>query len=322
MIGRRKIGGLVAAALLFLSVGRPAAAETLTMGLLGTYSATTWPVLVAIKKGFFATQKIEPDIIFAPSAPSLTQQLIAGSIDVIGASGVAEPLLAVEQKAPVAILRVMGAVPNLELVAKPQFTSIEQLKGHRISVAQLSGITRVLFEAMTVPHGLTVKDFDIIEADSSGQRLAALQAGAVDATILAPPLNFIAEEHGFKELARLIDYAPNMPQTCMVISTRWAKAHLNLVQGLVIAVDQATDWLYDPKNRDEAIKIIDAATKESPELTSKSLDFLIKIGYFAKTDTISRSAFDLYITKLRELKFLKTDLKIDQAVYPTVKLVN
>lgn len=313
---------LLLAVLLAAAVLGQASAASVTMGLLGSYSATTWPILIAQKKGFFATQSITPDIVFAPSAPSLTQQLIGGSLDVIGASGVAEPLLAAERKAPVAILRLIGAVPNLELIAKPQFTSIEQLKGHMISVAQLSGITRIMFEAITVPHGLTVKDFEITEADSSGQRLAALESGAVDATLLAPPLNFIAKQQGFRQLAELRDYAPNLPQTCMVVNTTWARAHPDLVAGLVTAVDKATAWLYDPSNRDEAVKLIVATTKEKPELIASSLDYLIRIGYFAKTDTISRNALDDYIKKLHALRFLKTDLKVEQAVYPTVQLVN
>jgi NitT/TauT family transport system substrate-binding protein len=318
----RTLIGWTLAAIVSLTSLQAASAETVTIGLLGSYSATTWPFLIADKKGYFAEQKIEPDVVFGPSAPSLTQQLIARSLDVIGASGVAEPLLASERKAPVAILRIVGAVPNLELITKPDIASIEQLKGRRISVAQLSGVTRILFEAMTVPHGLKVEDFDITQADSSGQRLAALESGAVDATILVPPLNFIAENRGFKRLAALNDYAPDMPQTCMVVNTSWAKAHPAAVQGLVAAINKATDWLYEPANHDEAVKIIVAATKQDAALTSRSLDLLNKIGYYAKTDTISRKSFERYIPKLRELKYLLTDLKIDQAIYPTVKLVD
>jgi ABC-type nitrate/sulfonate/bicarbonate transport system substrate-binding protein len=311
------VAGFVAAG----SVGS-AAAETVTIGLLGSYSATTWPVLIASKKGFFAEQKIEPDVVFAPSAPSLTQQLITGSIHIIGASGCAEPLLAAEQKAPVAILRIVGAKPNMELVTKADIKSIADLKGRKISVAQLSGITGILFEAMIAPQGLTVKDFEIFQANSSGQRLAALKSGAVDATILVPPQNFIAEQQGFKRLAKLITYAPDVPQTCMIVNSDWAKAHPNLVKGMVTAVNKATDWLYDAKNRDEAVKTIVATAKGDPKLIEKSLDFLVEIGYFAKTDAVSRKAFANYMSKLRASNYLKSDLKLEQAVYPTVKLVD
>jgi NitT/TauT family transport system substrate-binding protein len=312
---------IVAVCVIVAALG-PASAATVAVGLLGSYSATTWPILVAQKKGFFSEQSITPDIIFAPSAPSLTQQLIGGSLDVIGASGVAEPLLAADRKAPVAILRVVGATPNLDLLVKPGITSIEQLKGHRISVAQLSGMTRIMFDAMIVPHGLTIDDFTVTEADSSAQRLAALASGAVDATMLATPLNFLAEQQGFKRLAAFRDSSPDMPQTCAAVNTRWAAAHPDLVTGLVAAIDKAIDWLYDPVNRDEAVRLIVATTKENPEIVGKSLDYLLSIGFFAKTDTISRSVFEDYISKLRALKLVKTDLKLEQAVYPTVRIVN
>ena len=61
-------------------------------------------------------------------------------------------------------------------------------------------------------------------ARPTGARFAALQAKAIDATMLVPPFNFMAVKNGFSSLGLVKDYAQDLPQTGMQASLRWAKA--------------------------------------------------------------------------------------------------
>src|SRR3977135_4185602 len=51
------------------------AVEEVVTGVLGSYTSGVWPILIGMKKGFFAKRGIEIDAVFVPSAPGLVQQL-------------------------------------------------------------------------------------------------------------------------------------------------------------------------------------------------------------------------------------------------------
>lgn len=316
----QRIEVLFGALLATLVFAGPASAEKVTLGLFGSWSAASWPYLIAEQKGFFAEQNIEADTIFAPSAATLVQQLAAGSLDAVGASGVAEPINAAEKGAPVAIVRLIGAEPNYDLVSKPEITSIEGLKGKMISIGGLTDINRVQIDKMINPHGLKISDFDVTVIGSTGARFAGLQSGAIDATMLVPPFNFVAEKMGFRRLGQLLDYAKDMPQTCMMVYTPWAQKNPQMLKGLITAVNKSIDWFYDLKNRDEAINMMATASKANREEVAESYDFLVKIQHFAKSDAIPRAPFESLIKDMRDLKFVLSDVKLEQIVYPGIKI--
>src|SRR5215470_14458328 len=56
------------------------AADTVVTGVLGSYTSGVWPFLIGMRKGFFDRHNIKPDVVFAPTAPGLVQQLAAGSL--------------------------------------------------------------------------------------------------------------------------------------------------------------------------------------------------------------------------------------------------
>src|ERR1700760_2632603 len=115
MIGRWLRAALFGAALpvfalstLALSMA-PAQAEKIEAGAVGGPTATMWLFYVGSDQGFFKKHDIDLDIIFAPSAPGILQQLTAGSLDIVATTGTAEPIHAVDKGANnIAIARIIG----------------------------------------------------------------------------------------------------------------------------------------------------------------------------------------------------------------------
>src|SRR5262245_64883049 len=93
---------LIGGALLPATAG---AAETVTVGTVGSASANLWPVFIGINKGFFAGENIKLDVVYVQSSANLVQQLAAGSLDITMSTGLVDPIRAIDQRAPLAIVR-------------------------------------------------------------------------------------------------------------------------------------------------------------------------------------------------------------------------
>src|SRR5215472_3918729 len=96
------------AVLIACAVAAPARAEDekITFGTVGQASANMWPTFVGLKKGFYAAEGLQPDIVYVQSSAALVQQVTAGSLGISISTGLVDPLRAVGMGAQVAVLRI------------------------------------------------------------------------------------------------------------------------------------------------------------------------------------------------------------------------
>jgi NitT/TauT family transport system substrate-binding protein len=308
----------IAAAFVLLDAGSAGAAEKVVTGVLGSYTSGTWPVLIGMKKGFFARRGIELDVVFGPSAPGLVQQLAAGSLDLVAVNGVVEPIHAVEKGAPVAILRIIGQTPNYAMLAKPGIKSVKELKGKTIAIGGLRDINRIYLDQVLIPNGLREGDYDIMVIGATGARLAALKSGAIDATMLVPPASFEAQKLGFSHIGLVRDYAGDLPQTGMQVSRRWAESHKQIARDIIAAVNEGVGWFYDIANRDEAIEIMATAAKASRPEVAESYDFLSRIEFFARSGKVRRTPLVKMMHAMKDMNDIPSLIPVERLVLADV----
>jgi len=301
-----------------LALGAPSvkAAETITTGMIGAANAVGWPWYIGIAKGFFADAGINLDIIYVPTASGLVQQLSAGSLDMVADVGVVEPIHAVEKGAPVGLLRIVGQVSAYEMMAKPTIATVKDLKGKTICIGGLADINRVYLDRIMQANGLKDGDYDITVVGNTAGRFAALKSGAADATMLAPPVSFFAEDSGFHSVGLIMDYAPDLPFSGTDVSLAYAAAHRDTLVKLLAVIDKSVAWFDDPANRTEAVDILVKEMKSARAPVERSYDFLRKINYFAPTNAISRSRMQNLINAMKALGDIKTDITPDKVVVP------
>jgi NitT/TauT family transport system substrate-binding protein len=306
----------VAATMALASTPSVAAETTVVTGVIGSYASGVWPLVIAMKKGMFAKHEIKPDVIFVPTGPGLVQQLAAGSLDFVAGVGVVEPIHAVEKGAPVALMRLVGQSPNYEMLGNKNIADLKALKGKKIAIGGLRDNNKIYLDRVMIPNGLKDTDYDIIVIGSTSARLAALQSGAIDATMLVPPFNFTALKLGYKSLALVRDYAKDLPQTGMAISKRWATGHQKEAKAINESIDDAVAWFYDPKNRDEAIDMMAEASKTGRQEVADSYDYLVKIEYFAKTSKISKGALNAWMKEMVGINDMKAAIPVESLLIP------
>jgi NitT/TauT family transport system substrate-binding protein len=308
-------------ALLVAASTAPARAETITIGLVGAVSATHWPIYVGLKQGYYAARDIKLATVFTLSSNALVQQLAAGALDAALSTGIVDPIYAIDKGAPIAVLRLEMVSPPYALLAKPAIASIKELKGKTIMVDGPKGITRLYVERMLAANGIKPGETQTLFAGATSARFAALQAGAIDATILLPPFNFFAESAGFRTLGLSVDYTPELPFTGAVVNRNWAMMHAPTLARLIAVHNQSMAWFLDVRNRDPAIALMVEATHQKPEDVAKAYDFLQGRNFFDAGGKVSRAKMNAMLAAMRELGDISPEMSVDRLLLPGVTQV-
>jgi ABC-type nitrate/sulfonate/bicarbonate transport system substrate-binding protein len=296
-------------------------AETITIGLVGNTSATHWPIYSGLKKGFYDAANIKLDMVFTPSSGALVQQLTAGSLDAALSTGIVDPIYAIDKGAPIAITRLEIQSPPYALIGKKGIKSIKELKGKTIMIDGPKGITKIYVERMLAANGIKANEYDPLYAGATSARFAALQSGAIDATVLIPPFNFYAESAGFPNLGLTIEYTPDLPFSGAVVNTNWATKNRAVLERLLAVHNKSMAWFLDPANREEAITIMTEASKQKREDIANAYDFLQKYKFFDGTGKVSRRKMGALLTALRELGDISSGLTIEKMMLPGITQV-
>ena len=314
---RRKC--LTVAALLVAGTlaGSPAlAVETVILGSVGSASTNLWPVYIGINKGFFAAEDLKVDLVFAQSNAGVNQQLAAGSLNFAINTGLVDPIRAIEKGAPVAILRIEVQGPPYILLGRSSIKNMRDLKGKTISLGGAKDITRIFVERMLAPEGVKPGEFDMVFAGATSARFAALQSGAVDAAILAPPFSFRAEAAGFTNLGLTIDYVKDLPFAGTVVNRNWAAANKRTAEKVLAVYNKSIGWFYDPQNRPEAVKMMIDVSKMQADDVEKSYDFLQRGKFLEPTGKVSRGKLTALVGALQELGDIPAGFEIERLILP------
>jgi ABC-type nitrate/sulfonate/bicarbonate transport system substrate-binding protein len=220
-----------------------------------------WPIWVAQEKGFFAASGIEVKITPTPSSVFQLTGLIEGKFDI--AMTAIDNLIAYREgqgEAPVLgpdLIAFMGGDNGfLRLVAVPEVRTFNDLRNKTVSVdARTTGYAFVLFE-MLERGGLALdRDYRVERAGGVLQRFQALLEKKHAATLLLSPFELQAEAKGFNRLGNATDVLGAYQGLVGGARQSWANANRGAVVGYIRAFSQAVDWLYEPRNRDEAVAI-------------------------------------------------------------------
>ncbi len=181
-------------------------------------------------------------------------------------------------------------------------------------------ITRTYLERMVIPAGVPKDSYDLIYAGSASARFAALAAGAVDAALLNPPLNFKAQAAGFTHLGNLTDTV-QMPFTGYAVGSVWAWAHKPMLSGFVTAIAKGVDWFNDDANRSEAVDILQKASKADRADVEATYDLYRKLQIFPRKGSLVDSQIATIIKALQEAGELDGSPELARFIDPQIAAI-
>jgi NitT/TauT family transport system substrate-binding protein len=264
----------MASVLLMLAAVAPACAlDKVTFGQVSP-TATVWPGVVATKKGFFAANAIEMEVVSIGVSPGM-QAVAAGSLDIMHNTCNAPIAFYEGGGKNVRISLVSMAIHPALLVGKKGMKSAAELKGKVVGTSSIKSGSTILLRRLLRSRGLPDKAYDVVAGQGSAQIFNGLQAGALDAVWLVPPQSYVAESAGYPVLGAFREVAPKFPFVCFVTNTEWLKAKHDAGRRFVKAWLEAVAWLHDPANRAEAEKLLAEALKVPVDAAAKTYEDLI-----------------------------------------------
>jgi len=211
----------------------------------------SWPVVIAQQKGFFSKGGIQLRAIRTDKA---MMGLLAGDLEVANA-GVSTALSAGERGANLAIVYVLCDRPAEYMVLRKPLTMLRELEGEVIGVYQVSSTVQLFLKKHLQRNGLDLSTVRFLALGGSRERLASLLAGQSGGTLLSMPYAFRAQQAALKIVASPQDWN-KIPWNVIAFRKSWAEANRSTVVKYLHAIQQATAWLYDPSNFNEAVRIL------------------------------------------------------------------
>ncbi len=241
------------------------------------YSYT--PIYVAKEKGFFDEQGLDVEINVFKSGTEQQQALLADAI-LIGSGGVTEPITLQAQGVDTAVFTFIQDALVYKIMAKPDIKTVDDLKGRTMAVSRAGALSEQIVKIALSKQG---KDPNLVKYQQAGgsiQRFAALQAGAVDAAILDAPSNQLAQKEGYTMLVDVPKLLPGFPYEVGYAKKDAIAKNRDLFLRYTRGYIKAAQFLNDPKNKDEVIKI--AAKFLDMKEEDSRLAYEDVIGYFPK----------------------------------------
>ena len=181
----------------------PAAAEAIRVAIPGR-SFGYLPLFVAMRKGFFAEEGLDPLEITVVSGDLQPAALQVGEVDYAGAGGTIGRAAA--QGLPVKVILFLYERPTWSLVSRPDVPNGAQLRGKSIGVTRVGTSDDIALRLATARLGLNA-DTDVTPVSIGVQVMQGLLGGAVDAAIVNADATAIATAQGYHELVALADVA-------------------------------------------------------------------------------------------------------------------
>jgi ABC-type nitrate/sulfonate/bicarbonate transport system substrate-binding protein len=166
--------------------------------------------------------------------------LAANDLDVVVGAGLPS-LVAAATGADVKVIAGLVQVHPFRLMAAPAIQGPGDLRGTRLGVNRhhsgLEAATRYVLAEFQLDAGT---DLVLVQIGSSSERLAALENGAIQAAVLAPPDTSVLERQGFTTLRELDVPSVDDASSQVVVAGRLVRDRPQVVQRFVDALIEAT----------------------------------------------------------------------------------
>ncbi|MGH7873633.1 MAG: ABC transporter substrate-binding protein [Candidatus Binatia bacterium] len=184
------------AALALIHPGSGPAAELKKVTLSYSAVSMTWfPIKVAIEKGFFRGEGLEPQLI-QMNGNVATVALANGHIDF--SLNISPVLNGAMQGLGTKLVAALNARPLFALVVRPEITSPSELKGKIFAVASFGNTQAILTEKHLQHLGLKKGEYQLLAMGATPARIAALEKNIVQGSLMPLPANVQLENKGYR----------------------------------------------------------------------------------------------------------------------------
>ena len=231
----------------------------------------TFPL--AQKRGFLKEEGFDAEILRISAAAgraALTNDDVDYSTG-IGGTAIGGALSGI----PIRVVACFVPAPVLGLVARPEFKTVQSLKGKTIAILIPGGVAHFAARTMVKHFGLdSEKEMKYLAVGPPDARYAALTQGLVEAAVLGPPLDFEARKQGYNILVRA-DEVMVLPETGLVAGVRKIQDRPDEIKRVIRAGIKANRYIR--ANRDGTVQFLTEWLKLNRESAAATYDSVVRV---------------------------------------------
>jgi NitT/TauT family transport system substrate-binding protein len=262
-------------------------------------SVSYFPLIVALKKGFFTQEGIQAELI--TMRPSIIAAAMSnGEIQFTTATGTAAG--AILRGFPFKIVTYFSTRLMDSLMVKPQIKTVADLRGKIIGVDGPGASTHVMTILILKKYNVDPeREVKVLAVGDENVRLEQLKLGQIDAGMLGPQGVILAKRAGLKVLLDVADEL-DLPFVGMATTNHMIERQRADIKKFLRASVRANRYSADPRNRDEMISIMRDWLKLDQETAEHTYGVFLKAA--SKDGTLGRSGMEALINeRKRQVKF-------------------
>jgi ABC-type nitrate/sulfonate/bicarbonate transport system substrate-binding protein len=267
------------------------------LGFHNLDAAAAW---IAQDKQYFQKFGLDVTIVEFQGGAKSIAALVSGDVPLNLQSGV-EVVNARSKGFPVTMIAGLVNKFAFDFVVSKNITGAAQLKGTKCAISSFGGSSDFAARFALRKLGLDPADVTLLPTGNESSRLAALQSGQIQSTVLTAGLDLAAFDMGYRPLLRLYDLDQPYLSSGVAVNTNWAKAHPAIVDSFLKAIVSADVFM---KNRLNIAAAVALLHKPLP----------IKVAYLTRGFELYRDKFyQIYpMVSAPGLEFILKELKNNQ----------
>ncbi len=250
-----------------------AAADARKVTLSYSAISLTWfPVKVAVEKGFFRNEGLEPQLI-QMNGNVATVALANGHIDF--SLNISPVLNGAMQGLGTKLVAALNSRPFFSLVVRPEINTPADLKGKVFAVSSFGNTQAILTEKHLQHLGLKKGEYQLLAMGATPARVAAMENNIAQGSLMPLPTNVQMENRGFRLLGNTAEIVAH-PIAGLGIHEDKIRKDPDMIKRVLRATLRSLQLLQtSPK---ETVKILMDWTRASEKDALRSLE-LAKPGF-------------------------------------------
>jgi NitT/TauT family transport system substrate-binding protein len=207
-------------------------------------------VWVAKEAGLFNKYGLDVEPIFLRGGQLATQALAAGDPPIVNIGTVVQANLTGFNLVLVAAVETSY---DQIVFARPGITKVEQLKGKRFGISGFGAATHYASIIMMRHYKIDPKDLTLLPTGPDAERLAAMSAGKIDATMFTSSSAAPARKAGFSELIQIGDLGVEVQGNGFATSRDYIKTSRDVVKNALKGFVEAIYYVYANKKESQKV---------------------------------------------------------------------
>jgi NitT/TauT family transport system substrate-binding protein len=250
----RLTAGIFLIALIIAAAALDAVAADLTLvhAGYGGIAGYQLPIWVNKEVGISRKYGIELEPLLIAGGALNMQALLAGSIE-MSQNSASSAIQAALRGAPVVLVAALENRMPLQIVARPEIKTPQQLIGKKIGILRYGGSNDTGVQWALRRWKIDPRQVTILQSGATNARMTALSLGQIDATILSYPEIQLARKLGMNVLADIGDFNA-YPNTSLLLTRSFIEKQRPLAKNLLRSQIEAIHYVRT--NREGSIKIL------------------------------------------------------------------